>query len=370
MPREAVKITQRVESLAILAADGTVDAALEPDISDVDLRRLYKTMLTSRRMDERCLMLQRQGRMGTYGPSKGQEAASLGVAYALDPDDWFVPAFREPAGMLWRGWPMHSWMLYWGGHEAGNEVPAGVRDLPVCVPIASQCLHGMGIAWGCKLRGAGRVCVTFCGDGATSEGDFHEALNFAGVYNLPLITVVQNNHWAISIPRSQQTASPTIAQKAVAYGFDALYIDGNDLLAVIVATREAVTKARTGGGPTLIEAVTYRLSVHTTADDPKRYRLDEEVQCWEPRDPLTRFRTYLLHKGVLTPKAEKLIEEEIVAELDEATRIYEEHGADPLAFFDFMFAELTPELAAQKAELRAYLASRNTPAAPRDLSRV
>ncbi len=355
MPRETLSIPCRVESLAVLAADGQLDKNLEPQVPDADLRKLYKTMRASRRLDERCLMLQRQGRMGTYGPSKGQEAASLGVAYGLNKGDWFVPAFRETAALLWRGWPMHTWMLFWGGYEAGNEVPPGVNDLPTCVPIASQCQYGMGIAWGCKLRGRGQVAAVFCGDGATSEGDFHEALNFAGVYNLPLVMVVQNNHWAISIPRHCQTAAQTIAQKAVAYGFDGLQVDGNDILAVIAGTREAVEKARTGGGPTLIEAVTYRLSMHTTADDPKKYRKDEEVKEWEPRDPLPRFRGYLKQKGLLDEKVEQVIDEEISAELDQAVRNYEAHRFDPLAFFEHMYAEMTPDLRAQQAELKAYL---------------
>ncbi len=363
MPREPLPISTRLETLSVLTADGQLDRALEPAVPHADLRRLYKTMLAARRLDERCLMLQRQGRMGTYGPSKGQEAASLGVAYALERDDWFVPTFRELAGLLWRGWPMHTWMLYWGGHEAGNAVPPGLNDLPICVPIASQCQYGMGIAWGCKLRGGGRVCVAFCGDGGTSEGDFHEALNFAGVYNLPLVMVVQNNHWAISIPRSCQTRAATIAQKAVAYGIDGLQVDGNDLLAVIAATREAVDKARTGGGPTLIEAVTYRLSMHTTADDPKKYRTDAEVREWEPRDPLPRFRAYLQKKKLLDAKIEQVIEEEITAELEAAVRQYEQQTVDATEFLRHVFAEPTPELRAQLAELEAHLAARR-PARP------
>jgi TPP-dependent pyruvate/acetoin dehydrogenase alpha subunit len=238
------------------------------------------------------------------------------------------------------------------------------------VPIASQCQYGMGIAWGCKLRGQGQVCVTFCGDGATSEGDFHEALNFAGVYNLPLVTVIQNNGWAISIPRKNQTAAQTLAQKALAYGFDGLQVDGNDILGMIVATREAVEKARTGGGPTLVEAVTYRLLAHTTADDPKRYRKDEEVKAWEARDPLPRFATYLHSRNLLSEKIEQVMEEEIVAEIEAATRAYESFRADPLEFFEHMYAEMTPELRAQQAELRAYLASKQVPAPPQQLTPV
>jgi pyruvate dehydrogenase E1 component alpha subunit len=355
VPREPLKISCRLETLSILAPDGQVDRELEPKIEDNDLRRLYKTMLASRRLDERCLQMQRQGRMGTYGPSKGQEAASLGAVYAMKNADWLVPTFRETAGLLWRGWPMHTWMLYWGGYEAGNEVPEGVNDLPVCVPIASQMQYGMGIAWACKLRGDGDICVTFCGDGGTSEGDFHEALNFAGVYNLPLVTVVQNNQWAISIPRKAQTASDSIAQKAIAYGFDGIQVDGNDILSVYAATQEAIEKARTGGGPTLIEAVTYRLAMHTTADDPKKYRTEDEVKEWEPRDPLLRFEQYLRKKKLLDDKVQQVMDEEIDGLLKEAVQNYENYDVQPLGFFDHIYAERTPELERQRRELAKYL---------------
>lgn len=355
MPREPLKIPYRLESISVLTADGRLDEELEPQIPENDLRRLYRAMLASRRLDERCLQLQRQGRMGTYGPSKGQEAASLGAAYCLTDSDWLVPSFRETAGLLWRGWPMKNIMLWWGGYESGNIVPAEVRDLPMCVPIASQCQYGMGIAWGCKLRGRQELCLTFCGDGGTSEGDFHEAMNFAGVYNLPLVMFIQNNHWAISVPREAQTASQTIAQKAIAYGVDGVQVDGNDLLAVVVAMREAIEKARTGGGPTLIEAVTYRLSMHTTADDPKKYRKEEEVKKWEKRDPLVRFRNYLQKKELLDDKIQAVIDEEIKAELDRNVEEYFAAKVDPCEFFQQMYCEQPPILQRQERELRAHL---------------
>ncbi|MFO0838622.1 MAG: pyruvate dehydrogenase (acetyl-transferring) E1 component subunit alpha [Phycisphaerae bacterium] len=355
MPRQTLTLPCRVETLSILAPDGTVDAKLEPKIPDADLRKLYKTMLSSRMLDERCLHMQRQGRIGTYGPSKGQEATPLGVAFCLKKEDWFVPTYRETVGFLWRGWPLDRFMLWWGGHEIGSAIAEGINDLPICVPIASQCQYAMGIAWGSKLRKDGTVCACFCGDGGTSQGDFHEAMNYATVFKVPLVMVVQNNHWAISVPREKQTASQTIAQKAIAYGIDGIQIDGNDILSVIVAAREAVEKARAGGGPSLIEAVTYRLAMHTTADDPKKYRSEEEVKQWEARDPLPRFRTYLKNKGLLDEKIEKVIEEEIRRELDEAVVKYEAYQHNPYELFDYMFAERTPELERQHAELRAHL---------------
>ncbi len=354
MPRKTLEIPRKIEWLSVLDHEGNLDKKLEPKIPAEDLRKLYKTMLNSRMFDERCFHMQRQGRIGTYGPTKGQEAASLGFAYAIGKDDWLVPSFRETAAMLWRGWEMDKILLWWAGNEAGASVAEGINDLPICVPVASQCQYGMGVAWGCKLRGKGQVCITFCGDGGTSEGDFHEAMNFAGVYQTPMVMVIQNNQWAISIPRESQTASQTIAQKAVAYGFDAFQVDGNDLLAVIVAAREAVEKARKGGGPTLIECITYRLGVHTTADDPKKYRSDDEVKEWEAKDPLPRLRDYLIKKGVLDEKGDQAVRDEIKAALDAATHKFEQYRHDQYEMFHHMFADMTPELQRQMAELKDY----------------
>lgn len=366
MPREAIPLANRVERLSVLDHEGHLDARLEPKIPDTDLRRLYKTMLATRRLDERCLHLQRQGRIGTYGPCKGQEATPLAVAYCLRKEDWMTPSYRELSAFLWRGWQIDKYLAWWGGHEIGSRIPDGVNDLPICVPIASQLQYGMGIAWGCKLRGDNTVCAGFVGDGGTSEGDFHEALNFASVYKVPFVVVVQNNHWAISIPRHKQTASQTIAQKAIAYGIDALQVDGNDILAVIVAAREAIEKARSGGGPTLIEAVTYRLAMHTTADDPKKYRSEEEVRHWEARDPLPRFRSYLIGKKLLDDKIEQVMEEEIRSEMDKAVAAYERLRPAPYEMFHNMYAEQTPELARQEQELRAHLAPQAGDARPAD----
>jgi pyruvate dehydrogenase E1 component alpha subunit len=372
VPRETIQIPCRVESLSVLSADGTLDPDLEPQIPDTDLKRLYTTMLTARRYDERCLQLQRQGRIGTYGPSKGQEATPVGVAYVLRDEDWFVPSYRESPGYLWRGWPMDRLLAYWGGHELGCTVPEGINDLPFAVPIATQCQYAMGIAWGCKLRNDSTVCACFVGDGGTSQGDFHESLNFAAVFHVPLVMVVQNNHWAISLPRHKQTASQTIAQKAIAYGLDAIQVDGNDILAVIVAAREAVEKARTGGGPSLIEAVTYRLAMHTTADDPRKYRSDEEVAEWQARDPLPRFRDYLRRKKLLDDQTESATEEEIRKALDEAIEKYEKYRHDPYELFKYMYEEMTPELQRQMAELKEHLEGQVPApgAAPQEVTRV
>jgi len=356
VPREKIKLDMKLESLSILDTEGNADEALDPKLSDTDLRRLFKAMVLARRFDERLLKLQRQGRIGTYGPCLGQEAASLGPAFVLQKDDWLVPSFRETAGMLWRGWPMDKIILWWGGNEEGSNVPEGVNDLPICVPVASQVLHAGGVAWGCKLKGTQNVAIGFCGDGGTSEGDFHEGMNCAGVYQLPLVMVIQNNHWAISLPREKQTAARTIAQKAAAYGFDGIQVDGNDILAMVAATQEAVAKARSGGGPTLIEAVTYRIGVHTTADDPKKYRTEEQVECWKPKDPLVRFWKYLKKRKVLDEKARDLIEEEATADINAAIERAEGYQADPASPFHNCFATMPPYLKTQFDEFNAYMA--------------
>ncbi len=374
MPRKEIPIGNRVEYLQVLAPDGTVDAKLEPKLADGDLRKIYRYMLATRRLDERCLAMQRQGRIGTYGPCKGQEATPTAAAFLLRKEDWMCPTYRELPAFLYRGWPIDRYLLWWGGNEIGSSIAEGVNDTPICVPIASQCQYAAGIAWGSKLRGDGTVVIAFCGDGGTSEGDFHEAMNFATVYKVPLVMVVQNNQWAISMPRSKQMACPTIAQRAIAYGLDGMQIDGNDVLAGVVAIGEAVEKARNGGGPSLIEAVTYRLAMHTTADDPKKYRTDAEVKEWEAKDPLPRFRNYLLKRKLLDEKIEAVIEEEIKREIDEAITKYEHWTADPYEIFEFMYAEKTPELVKQQAELRDYLengkpapANSNGAAAPRTM---
>lgn len=355
MPRENFLIPCKIEKIGILAPDGTVDKALEPKVPEKDLQKLYRYMLFTRMLDERCLHLQRQGRIGTYGPCKGQEATPLGVAYHLKKEDWFVPSYRELPAFLWRGWPVDRYLLWWGGHEIGSQLPEGVNDTPICVPIASQVQYAAGIAWGCKLRKEKSVVACFCGDGGTSEGDFHEGLNFASVYKAPLVTIIQNNQWAISVPRSRQTGSQTLAQKAIAYGMDAYIVDGNDILAVLSAAGEAIDKARKGGGPTVIEAVTYRLSMHTTADDPKKYRSEAEVKEWEAKDPLPRFQAYLRGRKLLDDKIQALLEEEIRKELDAAVAAYEKYVPDPYDMFKYMYAEPTPELKRQEAELREFL---------------
>lgn len=357
MPRGKIELANKVESLSILDTEGNADPALDPKLDAQELRRLLRGLLLARRYDERMLKLQRQGRIGTYGPALGQEAAALGPAYVLAKTDWLVPSFREPAAMIHRGWPIEKLILWWGGNEVGAQTPKDVRDLPICVPVSSQCLHAAGIAWACKLKKDGAAVLCFLGDGATSEGDFHEAMNVAGAFRLPLVFIIQNNQWAISLPRSKQCASPTLAQKCLGYGFDGIQADGNDILAMIVAAGEAVARAKSGGGPTLIEAVTYRLGVHTTADDPKKYRTEAEVEQWKVRDPLARFYKYLKKHQIMDDKARDVLEEEVRGEIDDAIAKAEKFEPSVTEPFHHCFATMPNHLEVQYAEFQAYLNS-------------
>ena len=361
MPRKKIDIPDNIEHISILDEKGELDKAHEPDISTDLLLRLYRTMYLARKFDERLLSLQRQGRIGTFPPISGQEASHLGAAATLLSSDWFVPAFREMAAEIWRGRSLESIILYNNGFSEGVDLPEGSNDLPISVPVGSQILHAVGLAWAARYRQTENVAMAFFGDGATSEGDFHEGLNFASVFQVPAIFVCQNNHWAISIPRSKQTRSKTLAQKALAYGMPGVQVDGNDILAVYVAAQEAVDRARSGGGPTLIECVTYRMAVHTTADDPKRYRTEEEVEQWKKRDPITRFQKYLLAKGVLSEDIAAGLDAEVTEEIQSAIDRAEEQMkslGNPIDMFDHAYAEMPPYLKEQKESFARELAER------------
>jgi pyruvate dehydrogenase E1 component alpha subunit len=362
MPRKEIKIPDKIEFLSVLNAQGELDKELEPDIPDDVLIRVHRTMLLARKFDERLLSLQRQGRIGTFPPVSGQEAAHLGAAAVLRAADWFVPAFRETAAEIWRGRTLESVIIYNNGYYEGVAIPPDAHDFPISVPVGSQVLHAVGLGWAAKHRGKEEVAMAFFGDGATSEGDFHEGLNFAAVFQAPVVFVCQNNHWAISIPVSKQTRSKTLAQKAVAYGMPGIQVDGNDILAVYAAAQEAVERARNGGGPTFIECVTYRLRMHTTADDPKRYRTDKEVEQWEKRDPLPRFQKYLIGKDLISEDNLTELEDEVMQEIqqavDRAEELMETMG-DPLDMFDHAYAQLPPHLKEQKDKFKRELAELN-----------
>jgi len=362
MPRETIEIETTVEHLSILDEDGKLDESLEPDLPDALLERMHRTMWLARRFDARMLSLQRQGRIGTFAPVKGQEAAQVGSVAALDEDkDWIVPAYREIAVHAWLGTPLEGMLLYNAGYNEGGHVPDDQRILPNAVPVGTQMLHAAGLAYGLKQQGGDEVVLTYFGDGATSEGDFHEALNFAAVYACPTVFLCQNNQYAISVPRSLQTPSETLAQKGLAYGIPCLQVDGNDVLAVHVATQEAVDRAREEGVPTLIEAVTYRLEVHTTVDDPSKYREEKEVETWEARDPLPRFDRYLEEKGLLDDERREAIEAEIEEEIDAAVDRWSEameEAEGPAMMFDHVYAEAPAALTAQREAFEAWWSSR------------
>ncbi len=351
MPRRPLDVAVDCEDLSILDADGQIDEELAPDLDKEPLQRLYRTMLLSRRFDEQLLQWQRQGRIGTFAPALGQEAAQIGATAALRDSDWMVPSYRESAAAIWRGTPLSGLILYDAGYNEGAEIPESQKDLPICVPVASQIPHAVGLAYASQYRDDGDVVMVFFGDGATSEGDFHEAVNFASVLQAPVVFVCQNNQYAISVPIEKQMNCETIAQRAVAYGIPGVRVDGNDVLAVYVAATEAVERARSGGGPTLIEYVTYRLSVHTTADDPTKYREEDEVGEWEESDPLNRFRRYLIDRGVLTEddveRLEEEIDEQIQSARQEAEDLMDEHS-DTFDMFEHVYVEMPPYLQEQR----------------------
>lgn len=361
MPRTEIELPYRIDYLSVLDAEGNVDQELMPDLTDEQLLHVHRIMLLSRRFDERLLSLQRQGRVGTFAPIKGQEAAQIGAVAALTKEDWVVPAFRETAATIYRGAPLSDLFIFQAGYNDGGTMAEDRHDLPVAVPVGTQMLHAVGIAYAMRYRKQKQVVITFFGDGATSEGDFHEALNFAGVLNTATVFVCQNNQWAISTPRSKQTKAKTLAQKALAYGLPGIQVDGNDIFAVYAAAQEAVARARSGDGATLIECVTYRLSVHTTADDPTKYRSADEVKEWEKRDPLPRLQNYLIERDVLSNKKIETLEKEIKDEIEQAWREAQERMKtmdDPIVMFDHIYAEMPPYLEEQRTAFKQVFAAR------------
>jgi pyruvate dehydrogenase E1 component alpha subunit len=338
--------------LCILDEDAVFHEEYAPDLSDDELRSFHRWLAFVRVADQKALNLQRQGRMGTYAPVLGQEAIQIGAASAMEAGDWLVPSYRELAAYLIRGLPLWKVYLYWMGHEEGSRIPEGVNVFPLSVPVGTHPLHAVGAAWAVKLRGEESVIVTFFGDGASSEGDFHEALNFAGVLKTPTVFICQNNQYAISVPYSRQTATPTVAQKAIAYGFDGIRVDGNDVFASYVATKAALEKARSGGGPTLIEAVTYRLGAHTTADDPLRYRTEAEVEQWRKREPLVRLEKYLRSRNLIDDELVKRVQAESEAQVEEAVAQAEAAiSYAPEDVFKYMFSEMPTPLKEQLESL-------------------
>jgi len=353
MPVETVFSTT-IERVSILDENGKFDSRLGKGVIPLnDAVALYEHMSICREYDTIAFKLQRSGRMGTYPQNWGQEATSTGAAYAMDDRDWFVPAYRENAGMFWRGLPMEYVFWHWMGDERGNRIPDGQRTLPLSVPIGTQMLHACGLAWAGKYRADGSAAVTFFGDGGSSEGDFHEAMNFATTLQLPVVFFCQNNGWAISTPRKKNVGGETVAQRGIAYGAHCVQVDGNDIFAVVKVVRDALARARKDFKVTFIEGVTYRMGDHTTADDARRYRDPAELEVWAKRDPLVRLRKYLEAHKAWDEKRQTALEarakEHVAGVVARAEGIQKPLPSD---IFDYTFARPPAQLVEQRQTMR------------------
>jgi pyruvate dehydrogenase E1 component alpha subunit len=352
----------------VLRDDGSADPATDPGMSAELLLRAYREMKRLRLLDARMILLQRQGRVGFYGACTGQEATPIAAALAIEPSDWVFQALRESVMMLVRGFPLPTYLAQIYGNSGdilkGRQMPSHMSGRQVNQVSWSSCLgpqlpQAVGAAWAAKIKGDRAVTLGFVGDGATSEPDFHAAMTFAGVYRVPCVIICQNNHWAISVPSSRQTASATFAVKGRAYGVPSVRVDGNDVLALYHVISDAVARARAGRGPTYIEALTYRIGAHSTSDDPTRYRAQEEVELWMERDPQARLRRHLVHRGLLDDAADTALEQELNAEIAAAVAAIEDlPPPDRETLFDDVYKELPWNLAEQREELR------RTPPAP------
>jgi pyruvate dehydrogenase E1 component alpha subunit len=345
------------QMLQILDQDGNiVDKTLEPKIDKVKLIEIYRFMTLGRIADIKALQFQRQGRMLTYAPNRGQEAAQIGVMAALQKTDWLATSFREFNAMLYHGVTLEQAYLYWYGNEWGSHFNEGVNVLPINITIGAQINHAAGLAYASKLLNKNQVVAAFIGDGGTSHGEFNEGVNFAGVFDLPVIIIIQNNHWAISTPRAQATKASTLAQKAIAFGIPGIQVDGNDILAMYAAVKEAEKRARDNQGPTLIEAVTYRMGPHTSSDDPSIYRDEEEVKLWEAKDPIKRFKKYLIDKQLWDEERDEKLQTEMTEYVLQTFKKVEASGLVTLEdVFNYTYEVLPPQVKKQYEDYKKYL---------------
>ena len=326
------------------------------DLKDEDLRSLYRHMVVSRRVDKEAINLQRQGQLGVYASCLGQEAAQVGSAYALSEQDWIFPSYRELAAGITRGIDTAATLHLYRGTWLSDHDPYDFNFALMAIPIGTQCLHAAGFAMGAKFDGKPIVTMVYFGDGATSEGDPHEAFNFAGAFQAPCIFFCQNNQYAISVPLSKQTHAPSIAHKGVGYGMPGVRVDGNDVLGTYAVTKWAAERARQGDGPTLIEALTYRMEAHTTSDDPTRYRSDDELQYWSTFDPIARMERFLKNRDLWDDDFAQDVEDR-AAEQSKHVRekIYDAPHGDPMELFEHVYVDPPPHYERQKAQLQAEL---------------
>ena len=323
-------------------------------LNNDELLKMYQQMMLTRLFDYKAVALQRTGMLNTYASTLGQEAISVGIGVSMQKEDIFCPFYRDYAAQLIRGVKMSEILSYWKGNEWGNHFSECPLDFPICVPIATQLLHAAGVATAFKLRKQARVVVSTCGDGATSEGDFYEALNIAGVWQLPIVFVIDNNQWAISVPRQHQTHAQTLAQKAIAAGIHGEQVDGNDVIAMKFVMDKAIAKARDGQGPSLIEALSYRLCDHTTADDASRYRREEELQQAWQEEPLRRLKNYLINQKSWSEKEEENFKEVCEKNIEVAVSEYLSLAEPTVTdIFDYHYAELPNDLMEQRTEAEA-----------------
>ena len=337
-----------------LEPDGKASGSLPAFAQDAEgVVSLYRAMVLTRAFDAKAVSLQRTGRLGTFASSLGQEAVSVGTGAAMRPDDVLLPSFREQGAQFWRGVRMVELLLYWGGDERGSDFASPREDFPICVPVGTHASHAVGVALAMRLRGEARAAVCVLGDGATSKGDVYEAMNLAGVWNLPVVFVVNNNQWAISVPRRKQTAAATLAQKAIAAGFPGEQVDGNDVFAVRDRVIRALDRARNERMPTLIEALSYRLSDHTTVDDASRYRDDAEVSARWKEEPVARLREHMVAAGYWDKAREERLLDECNALVEEAVEEYLAIAPQPAAsMFEYLYAVLPAAYADQRETLR------------------
>jgi pyruvate dehydrogenase E1 component subunit alpha len=344
------------ELIQVMDPEGRVDESAIKGISESDINDMYRLMIFTRLWNSKALSLQRQGRLGTLASVRGQEAANVGMGLALGPKDWFCPAFREYGAFFARGADPVAMFQHWGGDERGAKPPEDSRVLPVCITVGSHLCHAAGIALGAKIREDRVAVLSSSGDGSTSQGDFHESLNFAGVFALPVVFAIQNNHWAISVPVERQTATPTISQKAIAYNIEGVRVDGNDVFAVYLTVKRLLDQARDDYRPALVELVTYRMDDHTTSDDAARYRKEELLAPWRAKDPIDRMRKYLMAKKGWDDEKEEGLVNECTEKVEQAVRDFEAlEPPKPTDIFNFMYADMPWHLREEKEEMLEFL---------------